>query len=150
MRTITRFLRQITYRKMLQNPKNMPSQTSVKMSWNLLKMIWQWFPIGHFFYQTWSVIWFRGNYNVCHNPRIFIQVGENYSIEYSSNLFYTHHLSRNGTNVSNEISVWAWLRWVGNSDFCDRLASYFIQPGIFQTESIQKIDYMISYNDAGF
>ena len=87
---------------------------------------------------------------VSHNTRIFIHLRANYSIEYSLNLFYTHHLSRSDTNVSNEISVSAWLRWVGNSDFCDRLASYFIQSGIFQTEGIQQIDYMISYNDAGF
>ena len=47
----------------------------------------------------------QGQAMVCHNTRIFVQVGENYSIEYSSNLSDTHHLSRNGTNVSNEISV---------------------------------------------
>ena len=39
MRTITRFPRQTTYRKMLQNPKNLPLQTCVKMSLHLLKMI---------------------------------------------------------------------------------------------------------------
>ena len=104
MRTITRFPRQTTYTKMLQNPKKTTFTNMCQKEFTFIENDLTMVSHSSLFTKR-GVCYGSGATIVSHNTRIFIHLRANYSIEYSLNLFYTHHLSRSDTNVSNEISV---------------------------------------------